>query len=192
MKQHVAFALNIIAIGLFIPGITLPMFALNMEMSALLNAAGISSTLIDKELSILNTVQELWEGERFLVAALIFLFSVCVPILKTILMSLAYFTRNINVRRNLSQFVSAIGKWSMADVFVVAVFLAILSTNHADTLSQETLTLFGFTLGIDISTQTLSAVGDGFFYFVGYCLLSLLASHIATSLYTLIPIRINK
>ncbi|AEE21518.1 MAG: Paraquat-inducible protein A [Alteromonadaceae bacterium] len=192
MKQHVAFALNIIAIGLFIPGITLPMFALNMEMSALLNAAGISSTLIDKELSILNTVQELWEGERFLVAALIFLFSVCVPILKTILMSLAYFTRNINVRRNLSQFVSAIGKWSMADVFVVAVFLAILSTNHADTLSQETLTLFGFTLGIDISTQTLSAVGDGFFYFVGYCLLSLLASHIATSPYTLIPIRINK
>ncbi|MGY0577402.1 MAG: paraquat-inducible protein A, partial [Paraglaciecola chathamensis] len=185
MKQHVAFALNIIAIGLFIPGITLPMFALNMEMSALLNAAGISSTLIDKELSILNTVQELWEGERFLVAALIFLFSVCVPILKTILMSLAYFTRNINVRRNLSQFVSAIGKWSMADVFVVAVFLAILSTNHADTLSQETLTLFGFTLGIDISTQTLSAVGDGFFYFVGYCLLSLLASHIATSPYTL-------
>ncbi|GAC11499.1 paraquat-inducible protein A [Paraglaciecola chathamensis] len=183
MKQHVAFALNIIAIGLFIPGITLPMFALNMEMSALLNAAGISSTLIDKELSILNTVQELWEGERFLVAALIFLFSVCVPILKTILMSLAYFTRNINVRRNLSQFVSAIGKWSMADVFVVAVFLAILSTNHADTLSQETLTLFGFTLGIDISTQTLSAVGDGFFYFVGYCLLSLLASHIATSPY---------
>ncbi|GAC04928.1 paraquat-inducible protein A [Paraglaciecola chathamensis] len=192
MKQHVAFALNIIAIGLFIPGITLPMFALNMEMSALLNAAGISSTLIDKELSILNTVQELWEGERFLVAALIFLFSVCVPILKTILMSLAYFTRNINVRRNLSQFVSAIGKWSMADVFVVAVFLAILSTNHADTLSQETLTLFGFTLGIDISTQTLSAVGDGFYYFVGYCLLSLLASHIATSPYTLIPIRINK
>jgi|TARA_R100000687_G_scaffold83693_1_gene88890 uncharacterized paraquat-inducible protein A len=192
LKQHVAFALNIIAIGLFIPGITLPMFALNMEMSALLNAAGISSTLIDKELSILNTVQELWEGERFLVAALIFLFSVCVPILKTILMSLAYFTRNINVRRNLSQFVSAIGKWSMADVFVVAVFLAILSTNHADTLSQETLTLFGFTLGIDISTQTLSAVGDGFFYFVGYCLLSLLASHIATSPYTLIPIRINK
>jgi paraquat-inducible protein A len=183
LKQHVAFALNIIAIGLFIPGVTLPMFALNMEMSALLNAAGISSTLIDKELSILNTVQELWEGERFLVAALIFLFSVCVPILKTILMSLAYFTRNINVRRNLSQFVSAIGKWSMADVFVVAVFLAILSTNHADTLSQETLTLFGFTLGIDISTQTLSAVGDGFFYFVGYCLLSLLASHIATSPY---------
>jgi len=183
LKQHVAFALNIIAIGLFIPGITLPMFALNMEMSALLNAAGISSTLIDKELSILNTVQELWEGERFLVAALIFLFSVCVPILKTILMSLAYFTRNINVRRNLSQFVSAIGKWSMADVFVVAVFLAILSTNHADTLSQETLTLFGFTLGIDISTQTLSAVGDGFYYFVGYCLLSLLASHIATSPY---------
>ena len=71
----------------------------------------------------------------------------------------------------------------MADVFVVAVFLAILSTNHADTLSQETLTLFGFTLGIDISTQTLSAVGDGFYYFVGYCLLSLLASHIATSPY---------
>jgi uncharacterized paraquat-inducible protein A len=185
LKRHFAFALNIIAIGLFIPGITLPMFALNMEMSALLNAAGISSTLIDKKLSILSTVQELWESGRFLVAVLIFLFSVCIPILKTMLMSLAYFARNKNTQRNLSQFVSAIGKWSMADVFVVAVFLAILSTNHADTLSQETLTLFGFTLSIDISTQTLSAAGDGFFYFVGYCLLSLLASHIATAPYTL-------
>lgn len=185
MKQHFSFALNILAIGLFIPGITLPMFALNMEMSALLNSAGITSTLIDKELSILNTVQELWEGDRFLVAVLIFLFSVCIPILKTTLMSLAYFTRNKNLQRQITQFVSSIGKWSMADVFVVAVFLAILSTNHADTLTQETLNLFGFTLGIDFSTQTLSAAGDGFFYFVGYCLVSLLASHVATSPYTL-------
>ncbi|GAC31678.1 paraquat-inducible protein A [Paraglaciecola polaris] len=185
MKRHISFALNIIAIALFIPGITLPMFALNMEMSALLNAAGVTSTLIDKELSILTTVKELWESERFMVAVLIFLFSVCIPLLKTILMSLAYFTRKKNLALQITQFVAAIGKWSMADVFVVAVFLAILSTNHVDTLSQETLSLFGFNISIDISTQTLSNAGDGFFYFVGYCLLSLLASHIASSPYAL-------
>ncbi|MEM5498810.1 paraquat-inducible protein A [Paraglaciecola mesophila] len=185
MKKHLSFALNIIAIALFIPGITLPMFALSMEMTALLNTAGMTSNLIDKELSILSMVHELWDSERFLVAALIFLFSVCIPILKTTLMSFVYFTRNQNLARQVAQFVATIGKWSMADVFVVAVFLAILSTNHADTLSQETLNLFGFTIGIDISTQTLSAAGDGFFYFVGYCLVSLLASHIATSPYTL-------
>ena len=85
----------------------------------------------------------------------------------------------------MTQFVAAIGKWSMADVFVVAIFLAILSTNHADTFSRETLSLFGFGISIDISTQTLSAAGDGFFYFVGYCLVSLLASHLATTTYVI-------
>ena len=185
MKRQLSFALNIIAIALFIPGITLPMFALNMEMTALLNAAGITSTLIDKELSILNTVQDLWSSERFLVAVLIFVFSVCIPILKTALMSLAYFTRNENLKLHITQFVAAIGKWSMADVFVVAIFLAILSTNHADTFSRETLSLFGFGISVDISTQTLSAAGDGFFYFVGYCLVSLLANHLANTTYVI-------
>lgn len=69
----------------------------------------------------------------------------------------------------------------MADVFVIAVFLAVLSTNHAETASNQQIVVFGFKMELLISSQTLSAVGQGFYYFVGYCLLSLLATQISLS-----------
>ena len=69
----------------------------------------------------------------------------------------------------------------MADVFVVAIFLAMLSTNHSDTADSKALVLFGFKLDLMISSETLSSVGVGFYYFVGYCLLSLIASQVSQS-----------
>jgi hypothetical protein len=67
----------------------------------------------------------------------------------------------------------------MADVFVVAIFLAMLSTNHSETANSKALVLFGFKMDLLISSETLSAVGAGFYYFIGYCILSLVASHIS-------------
>lgn len=69
------------------------MFSLNMEIAAQLGASTIQSDIVDKELSILTTVKELWDDQRILVAMLIFAFSVCVPLLKATLISVAYFSR---------------------------------------------------------------------------------------------------
>ena len=69
----------------------------------------------------------------------------------------------------------------MADVFVVAIFLAVLSTNHAETATQQQLALFGFKLDLIVSSETLSALGAGFYYFTAYCLLSLLGTAISQS-----------
>jgi paraquat-inducible protein A len=181
LKKHLGFGLNIAALGLFFPGILLPMFALNMEMAASISGSTLTSTLVDKELSIIATVQDLWGDERVMVATLIFLFSVCIPLLKTLLVTFAYFKRNTPVEPRLIGLVSSIGKWSMADVFVVAIFLALLSTNHTETSSAQQLTLFGFKIGIDISSQTLSSIGLGFYFFTAYCLVSLLGTHLAQS-----------
>jgi hypothetical protein len=82
------------------------------------------------------------------------------------------------VRQKLIKIVAVIGKWSMADVFVVAVFLAILSTNHAQSRETHELAFFGMKIGFEMSSQTLSNVGQGFYYFVGYCVLSLLGSQL--------------
>lgn len=128
------------------------------------------------------TVQDLWQDDRLLVAALIFIFSVCIPLLKTLMVSFAYVKRHNAIATRLMKFVAHIGKWSMADVFVVAIFLAVLSTNHADTTSSQVFAIFGFQINLDISTQTLSAVGQGFYFFVGYCLVSLLGTHLSWSL----------
>lgn len=181
IKKHLGFGLNIGALALFFPGILLPMFAFDMDMAATLNTSVLSSTIVEKELSIMATVEELWNDQRLLVAGLIFLFSVCIPLLKTSIVTIAYFIQD-SVRENkLLSFVAAIGKWSMADVFVVAIFLAILSTNHAETTSSHQLSLFGFKLAFDISTQTLSAVGQGFYYFTAYCVISLVGTQLAYS-----------
>ena len=180
-KKHLGFILNISAIALFVPGIILPMFSLNMEMMAKLAQSQLTSNLVDKELSILATVNDLWHDDRLLVAGLIFFFSVCVPLLKTSLVCIAYFIKHHNTEQKILNWLNAIGKWSMADVFVVAIFLAILSTNHAETADSQSFALFGFKLDLIISSQTLSTAGMGFYYFTGYCLLSLLGTHLAQS-----------
>ena len=181
MKKHVGFLFNLIALGLFIPGITLPIFNLAMNVTAKVSATSLTSDIVNKELSLLGTIQELWQDERIFVAVLIFAFSIAIPVLKTALVTIAYFVKNTKVAKRLIDFVSLIGKWSMADVFIVAIFLAVLSTNHAETQSHQQLSLFAFKLDVIISSETLSNVGLGFYYFTAYCVLSLLGTQISQS-----------
>lgn len=181
MKKHLGFLFNIAALGLFVPGILLPMFSLNTSLLATVGGSGISSEIVNKELSLIATITELWQDERLVVATLIFLFSICIPVLKTILVSSVYFIKSQRICQAIINFVANIGKWSMADVFVVAVFLAVLSTNHANTASKEQVTLFGFKIDILVSSETLSMVGPGFYYFTCYCLVSLLATQLMQS-----------
>ena len=101
--------------------------------------------------------------------------------IKFLLLSLAYAKKNSTLEARIYNIIGKIGKWSMADVFVVAIFLAMLSTNHADTATQQQLAMFGFKLDLLISSETLSALGDGFYYFTSYCLLSLLGTSISQS-----------
>ena len=179
MSKHFGFVLNVIAIALFIPGILLPMFSLNMDVAAQISGSSLTTGLINKELSLLGTIEELWQDQRLLVASLIFVFSIGIPLTKALLVIWSYFTKNSRIERAIINFVGKIGKWSMADVFVVAVFLAILSTNHAETETHQTLAIFGFKLNMMISSETLSAVGNGFYFFTAYCIVSLLGTHLS-------------
>lgn len=181
LKKHLGFGFNLISIALFIPGIFLPMFHLNMEIKAQLSQSTLQSELINQTLSILTTVEELWQDDRILVALLIFIFSIVLPISKSLLMTFAYFKKHTPVEDKIYQWVGKISKWSMADVFVVAIFLAFLSTNHAQTTIPHQLSLFGFNLHFEMSSETLSNVGVGFYYFTGYCLLSLLSTQLSTA-----------
>jgi uncharacterized paraquat-inducible protein A len=180
-QKYVGFGLTFIAIACFIPGVYLPMFQLSMDMNLGVAGNGFNQGLINQELSIITTVTELWEQNRYLVSALIFIFSIVIPIFKTSAIVFVLFAKTKRMQRKISAFVAAIGKWSMADVFVVAVFLAVLSTNHTDNQEQHQLSFFGFTIDFEISTQMLSMVGQGFYFFVAYCLISLLGSQLVLS-----------
>lgn len=178
MAKHISFILNICALALFVPGILLPIFSLNMDIIADISGATMTTQAVTKELSILTTVEELWHDNRLLVAFLILFFSVFIPILKTLMVSIAYLKKTTQIEKRLVNFVNAIGKWSMADVFVVAVFLAVLSTNQAETQSAQQIALFGFKIDFIVGSETVSNIGNGFYFFTAYCLLSLLSTNI--------------
>lgn len=118
----------------------------------------------EKTRSILGTVKELADSKSYLVAFLIMLFSVIIPVTKGILILAAYIKkhgRTADISRKTSNLIS---KWSMADVFVVAIIVAYMAANA----SQRNDEIF-----------SLSAVfGPGFYYFLSYCLLSILSAQL--------------
>jgi uncharacterized paraquat-inducible protein A len=152
-----------------------------MEVIANAGASSLSSQLLNKELSLLATINELYTDDRLLVASLILVFSIVIPLIKTSLITLAFYLKNNQRAQQLVSFVNMIGKWSMADVFVVAVFLAVFSTNHAETMNQHQLSLFGFKLDIMMSSATVSNIGVGFYYFTAYCIVSLIGTQLSYS-----------
>lgn len=115
--------------------------------------------------SILGAVRNLYDVGSPIPATLILLFSVVVPLTKALLVVLATFMRAADARQRVLNFVTAIGKWSMADVFVVALFITYLAAEATQTVPGQT------------SAAPLMAFdatfGPGFYWFAAYCLFSL-------------------
>ena len=151
LRNLIAFALIIVSFILLYPGLTRDL----ITISASIQALGITQTIFENTRSILQTIDSLHESGNDFVAFLILLFSVLVPIIKGILLLVALFIKNLQTRFNLYIFVRSISKWSMADVFVVGVFVAYLSAKATDNLDAE--------------------IHVGFYYFAAYCLVSLTA-----------------
>jgi hypothetical protein len=90
------------------------------------------------------------------------LFSVIVPFGKAALVGIALLLPAAD-RRRLLGFVELIAKWSMADVFVVALFITYLAAEATQTSSASSTSLVAFT----------ATFGPGFYWFLSYCLFSL-------------------
>jgi hypothetical protein len=112
--------------------------------------------------SIISSVQRLYEVGSPVPATLILLFSVVVPFVKMVLVGWAIFAPPETRRRTLA-FVEAIAKWSMADVFVVALFITYLAAMASQSALDAGPPIVAFT----------AQFGPGFYWFAAYCLFSL-------------------
>lgn len=117
-----------------------------------------------KTRSILGTVEALFDAGYYLVGFLIMLFSVIIPVLKGLLMLLAFVHGEHLFKRLGLKTASLISKWSMADVFVVAIIVAYLAFNATEH-SEDIITL-------------VATLGEGFYYFLTYCVLSILSAQL--------------
>lgn len=167
--------LTVAALIAIIPGLSQPMFAVDVTGTLSSQFGRMSTPILDQTRSILGTIAELFHQQRWIPAVLILLFSVVFPIVKGIMVIFSLLTPNDGLRLRLYRIISAIGKWSMADVFVVAIFLCYLSTTGDSQRQMHTLKVFGMVIPIEVVTMVTSDVGLGFWCFLGYCLLSLIA-----------------
>jgi hypothetical protein len=121
--------------------------------------------------SIIGSVRQLYDVGSPIPATLILLFSVIVPFTKGALVAWAVFMTNATRRLLTVRFVESIAKWSMADVFVVALFIAYLAAQASQTTGTDpnAAPLIAFT----------AHFGAGFYWFAAYCVFSL-----ATQQYT--------
>ncbi|MBB1429863.1 paraquat-inducible protein A [Pseudoalteromonas sp. SG43-4] len=118
----------------------------------------------NKTQSILGTVQELSSNNNLFVAALVGLFSIVIPSLK-LLLQLLYCCLPLNgLKQKLGLVICALSKWSMVDVFVIALIVTYLAGN-AHGKSGELLVMN-------------SQFGEGFWYFSAYCIFAIIASNL--------------
>lgn len=130
--------------------------------------------------SILQVIDILFDTgkvDSFFVGLLILVFSIIFPVAKLIATQI-YLAGSEKLRRNkfLKFFAFKSGKWSMADVYVIAVFMAYIGfegilDNQLSNLNMETESL------VSISTNKTS-LQPGFIIFIGFVLFSLILSTI--------------
>jgi hypothetical protein len=114
--------------------------------------------------SIWGTVESLAGSGNMLVALLIVFFSVLLPTFKLLLQAMSLLITREDFRRPLLSLNAALSKWSMADVFVMGLLVAFLAGSSANQ-TGDMLTMH-------------ASLGAGFYYFLAYCLFSVMAGSI--------------
>ncbi|WP_109830467.1 paraquat-inducible protein A [Reichenbachiella versicolor] len=150
-RNIVALVFTVVSLILLYPGLTEPI--LKITIAADLPIVG-RMTFHEQTQSILQSIRVLHKNNNTLVAALILIFSVVVPVIKGVIVLATILLKEYKLKNRLYRFVFLIGKWSMADVFVVGIFIAYLSTTSNSAIDAKLLV--------------------GFNFFVAYCILSLL------------------
>ena len=164
-------------------GLLLPMIEIDArieEMSFTLLGEKVSFTdqvLYYKSKSILEVVRlMLHQGKMdvLVVGFLVLLFSVLFPVAKLLSSLVFVYKQSSHTNRFIRFMVFRTGKWSMADVMVVAIFMSYIG--FSGILTEQLNQLGGLTSKIDILTTNKSSLQTGFFLFTSFAILSLLVS----------------
>ncbi|SFN80273.1 paraquat-inducible protein A [Salegentibacter flavus] len=171
---------------LLFAGLTAPMIEIDarfQQVNFLLIGEQISfnnQVIFFQSKSILQVIGILFETgkiDSYFVGILILAFSIIFPIAKLISTQI-YLAGNKKLRKNkiLKFFAFKSGKWSMADVYVIAVFMAYIGFQGILDHQLSNLNIENESL-VSISTNKTS-LQPGFIIFIGFVLFSLLLSSI--------------
>jgi hypothetical protein len=158
--RPVFFALTTVSVTCFIIGILAPAIVIWTAPVIPLQSGDLSFVVQHQVRGIALIIWELLTGGHWIIGGFLLLFSIMTPLAKIGLTYFVTFSRSHALNFKIGEFLHTIGKWSMADVFVAAVLLAL------------------YALKFQEATKSIPCLG--LYYFIGYCLLSLSTTQLLT------------
>lgn len=170
--------ISVVFLGL---GISLPMIDIDARMNSFVFSLFSQDLSFDEQSvfyqskSILQVTQTLLEGRGIdlkIVGIMILLFSIVFPLIKLVLSSVFLYSKRLQESKFAKGMIFHLGKWSMADVFVVALFMAYIGFYGLveAQLGQIEQNRGGF----GIETVNYSSLAPGALFFATYCVLSII------------------
>jgi hypothetical protein len=147
------FALTTVSVFCFLVGILAPAMVIWTVPDIPLATGDLSFIIQHQVRGIAAIIWELLTSGHLIIGGFLLLFSICTPLTKASLTIFVTISRNKSWNYRAAEFLHTIGKWSMADVFVAAVLLAL------------------YALKAQQATKSIPCIG--LYYFIGYCLLSM-------------------
>lgn len=108
--------------------------------------------------SIVSALQKLYESGQTAIAIIIFIFTILTPIFKSVMMLVVLYSQNLHFSQKSIKVLKTIGKWSMLDVFVIAILVTYFTTKSGG--------------------ATDATLQIGVFYFVAYVIASMLLTYL--------------
>lgn len=168
----ITISLVFLVLGVFTPMMEISVYldGFNLQLGKGMDDIPFLSSILPEELtldgkmfafyqckSISDLIGILFGSGNFFVGTAILFFSVIFPVLKLIFSFLFVLSKNMRNKKLFVNIVSYIGKYSMADVYVVGIFLAYLAFSN-----------------ISNAVTTEGKMILGLYLFTGYCILSIL------------------
>jgi len=170
-----------VSIVLLILGVTLPM----IDIEAVLNSFTINVLGTDigfdrqymyfQSKSILDVTETLIRGNGIdlkIVGIMVLCFSVIFPFIKLVLSGLYLYSTKIRNNKVVQNIIFYLGKWSMADVFVVALFMAYIG--FYGIISSQLDAIAHNRGGFAVETINNSKLSPGALFFTTYCIMSII------------------
>ena len=130
-----------------------------LEITAYQDIPVLGNTIFQYESkSIVSALIKIFEQQQYAIGSIILLFTIITPVLKTLVLLIISFREKLHLSVKKIKLLSAIGKWSMLDVFVVAIVVTYFSMKSTG--------------------QTDASLQIGVYYFSIYVILSMICTYI--------------
>jgi hypothetical protein len=172
---------SLISVIFLLLGISLPMIDIDARMNSFVFSLFNQELTFEEQSvfyqskSILQVTQTLFEGKGIdlkIVGIMIAMFSILFPLIKLILSSVFLYSQKIRKSELARGLIFYLGKWSMADVFVVALFMSYIGLYGL--VEAQLGNIEQNRGGFAIETINYSSLAPGALFFATYCILSII------------------